>query len=624
MNLSNLRGLGWQDLLLVGVILMYLFLQQGIISQYKSLPSPIYGGDYYFQLGSINHIRHGGNPLEAPNIPNSEPCYFILYSLLVAVFANLFNLESIQAIFGFSQLLIIISMPLFYFFMWYLFKDKNLALLGTVIYVPITLFPVLKYTEFTMILMMPLFFFSMLYFFRRRTVRSAIIAGIILGLCNISHSASLFVTALFVFIMFAYLGFFKYLSIRKTINGGNIRIKLNLNREDFRGNIVPTIKLFALLFLIGFLISLLYWYAPIFIYHGKTLNDMQNWAFEDFANPDFQTKYFRDIIYGYFLNFSSFKTSLISIFSILGILFLFGWFRREDKPQREYIALMFITSILGVFHYFLSEILLNTHFSPPRVASFIMYLSMSLLILFAFSNLVSRVGKYGKYLILVLVILLLFFQNVDLSKNIEDNRWHDAGKPPISEDFQEMQTWVLGNTDVNDVFLSTNELSFALNALTGRKLVISRRSHNSAFLDIDQREADAAIMLYGNDDSKRPELLRKYNVKYLYWNYYWIQSDYRIDESGRIISWFDPIILKDNPSYRAYLEKHGIRYLPQNTWLDPAMRSEYHRKLDLLFIVPEYRAFSQPWSEDLDEYLEPVWMYENNGQIIAKIYRINV
>jgi len=608
--------ISWQDIVLLCIILYYIIIQQNLIAGFKSLPSPIYGGDYYFQLGSIIHIIQGGNILEAPNILNSEPCYFILYSLLVAVFSVVFNLLPISAIFSFSYVLIVISLLLFYFFVFYLFKDKTLSLLGTIIFLPITAFPIMKYTDFTAILMIPLFFFSMFYFFNKRNVKSALIAGIAMGLCNISHSAAFFVTALFLFLMFFYFSIIKHISF--DFKTKSIKISV----DEIKNSIIKNLTTFLIIFLVGFSISLLYWYKPIFVYHGKTLNNMQDWAFEDFSNPSYQVKYFFNTIVSTFFNFSDVTTFFVSILSLIGIGFLLKEFNKNNLTK--FIFLILLTAFIGAFHYFLSEPLLGTHFSAPRIAGFTLPIATTLLVLFTISNLFTLIKKenYSKYFVVFLLIVFLMVQSSNFLTKIENDKWFGVGKNPISPDLLAMQSWVINNTNVNDIFLSSNELGFALNALTGRKLLITRRSQNSPFIDFDQREADGAVILYGNNSEKRLELLKEYNIKYLYWNYYWIQSEYSINEKGEFVSWFDPIIVKDTSEYKNYLDNNRVRYTSLNTWLDPAMRGEDYKKLNLLFIIPQYKSLEQPWQDDLNKYLEEVWKYENNNETIAKIYRI--
>ena len=630
MNLSRLKNLRWQDLLLIGIILMYLFLQNGIISQYKALPSPIYGGDYYFQLGSINHIRYGGNPLGSSSVLDSEPGFFILYSSLVAVFANLLSLESIEAMFYFSQLLILTSFIVVYYFLYYLFKDKTLALLGVVIYLPITRFPVLKYTEFTIVLMMPLFFFSMFYLLKIRGLKSGVIAGIVYGLCAISHGAAFFVINVFFMVLFLYMAFFQYILLNKDLKGDRIRIKLNLDKSSLKRNLSHILKLFLIVFVIGFSISLLYWFRPIFIYHGKTSGVVT--ASYPLTSPEYQSNFLMNFLRGNFLNFRNFITSFTSISFSVGVISLFLYFLSEklkfwDKLIANYICLVFLTAIFASFHFFLTEPLLGINFHPTRPMMFTMPIAKTILVLFGISSLIHliKIEKYKKYLILVLLVSVLIQQPSILSDSIENNVWTKSGRSPLPEHFEEMSKWVIENTDVNDVFLSTNELSFAFNALTGRKGVVTRRvSHHSPFLDIDQREADLAIILYGEDDSKRRELLKKYDVDYLYWNYYWIQSEYTIDQNGKIVSWYDPLVTRDTPYFREYLDRYNIRYYPLNTYPDPSKRGVEYAKSDLLFIVPQYRSLEQPWMEGLDKYMSLVWEYKEGDSTIARIYRVKI
>jgi len=630
LNLSRLKNLRWQDLLLIGIILMYLFLQNGIISQYKALPSPIYGGDYYFQLGSINHIRYGGNPLGSSSVLDSEPGFFILYSSLVAVFANLLSLESIEAMFYFSQLLILTSFIVVYYFLYYLFKDKTLALLGVVIYLPITRFPVLKYTEFTIVLMMPLFFFSMFYLLKIRGLKSGVIAGIVYGLCAISHGAAFFVINIFFMLLFLYMAFFQYIIPNKDLKGDRIRIKLNLDKSNLKRNLSHILKLFLIVFVIGFSISLLYWFRPIFIYHGKTSGVVT--ASYPLTSPEYQSNFLMNFLRGNFLNFRNFITSFTSISFSVGVISLFLYFLSEklkfwDKLIANYICLVFLTAIFASFHFFLTEPLLGINFHPTRPMMFTMPIAKTILVLFGISSLIHliKIEKYKKYLILVLLVSVLIQQPSILSDSIENNVWTKSGRSPLPEHFEEMSKWVIENTDVNDVFLSTNELSFAFNALTGRKGVVTRRvSHHSPFLDIDQREADLAIILYGEDDSKRRELLKKYDVDYLYWNYYWIQSEYTIDQNGKIVSWYDPLVTRDTPYFREYLDRYNIRYYPLNTYPDPSKRGVEYAKSDLLFIVPQYRSLEQPWMEGLDKYMSLVWEYKEGDSTIARIYRVKI
>jgi len=596
------------------ILVYYLIQQQWLISQFKSLPSPIYGGDYYFQLGSIIHIMQGGSPLEAPNIPGSEPGYFILYSLLVALFGLCFNLTAMQAMFIFSQVLLAISLVVFYFLAFRFFKNKLFALLAVLLYLPLTRFPVLKYTDFTYVLVMPLFFFSLYYFLKKRNLRSSLTLGVVAGLANISHGSAFFVTNATFILLFLYYSFFRYISFN--IEKLQLIIRIQHPWKDF----IYGLKLIFPVFLISFLISLLWWYKPIFVYHGKTLNDMQNWGFPDFSRIDYQLKYLFSTLQRYFLNFSSIRTILTSLLSLLGLYFIF---KNNNTLENNYIKFLVLLSIIVSFHYFVTEPLLSTHFSPPRTQEFTFPFTVALLSCFGLQRVIDFKNRKHVFGIFLFILLILTSNTLDFMDKIENDKWIAVGKQPLSQELLAMQKWVLDNTDVNDVFLSTNELSFVLNALTGRKVVITRRSQNSPFIDIEQREIDAAVMLYGNDTEKTRELLRKYNVKYLYWSYYWIQSEYTI-ENNKIMNYFDPILVKESHEFRDYFDKYGVRYIKMNTWIDPAMRGDEYRKYNLLFVLPKYRNYTRPWSESLDRYLNLVWEYKIENQTLVKIYKVVV
>ena len=595
------------------VISYYLLTQQCLISEFKSLPSPLYGGDYYFQLGSITHMMEGGNPLEAHNIKGSEPGYFILYSFLVACIGYLFSLTPIIAMFAFSQLLIVLSLSVIYLSMYYIFKNHWIALLGTIVYLPITKFPILLYNSFTHALVVPLFFFTLYYFFENRNIKSGILLGITIGLMGISHGSAFFAANFSLLILFFYFILFQNISIK------NFSIKIKLNKEIYK-----FFGLFLIIFLIGFSISLLYWYKPIFVYHGKTLNDMQNWAFINLSNFSYQIEFLFHILQIYFFNFSNIKVFFISLLSLFGIFFVFK--NLEDK-KAKYILLLLIIAILSTFHYFITEPLLGTHFVPQRISYFTFPLTAMLLFCFTIEKLISikEIKKYRLPVVLLLLLIILFAQHIEFQQKVDTDKWVQVGKQPLSQDILETKKWILSNTCINDIFLSTNELSFALNALTGRKVMITRRSQNSPFLDIDQREADAAIILYGNNSKKRKELLKKYNIKYLYWSNYWIQSEYYFDNQGKITGWFDPIIVKDIKNYKSYFDNYNISYFSLNTWIDPAVKGEKIRKYDLLFVSPQnYRSFEKPWVEDLDNYLKEVWNFKYENQTLARIYEIKI
>jgi hypothetical protein len=228
-----------------------------------------------------------------------------------------------------------------------------------------------------------------------------------------------------------------------------------------------------------------------------------------------------------------------------------------------------------------------------------------------------------RYAFLGLIILLLLIAQYQAYVSFKKDRWYGAGVNPLPENLLALKDYLVSNTDVKDTILTANEVGFAVNALSGRKLLITRRAQNDAYSDLESRELAAAIIFYGNDVQAKKELLKKYDVKYLYWDAYWIQSEFSFNEQGQIAGWFDPIVLFDNAEKRETLGKYNISYFSQNTWLDPASKSENFNKFDYLFISPQnYVNVTHPWNPNLDVFLQEVWIYPSSGQAMSRLYKI--
>ncbi|WP_064496719.1 hypothetical protein [Methanocaldococcus jannaschii] len=120
-------------LLLVLYIALGVFIQYNGISEFKSLPSPIYGGDYYYQMGVIWHIRDGGNPLESSSMIGGMPGYLPLYAYLCAKFCDLLNLDTMKGILYFSVVLFIMTSVIWFYLFRVLFKDDWVALIEVVL-----------------------------------------------------------------------------------------------------------------------------------------------------------------------------------------------------------------------------------------------------------------------------------------------------------------------------------------------------------------------------------------------------------------------------------------------------------------------------------------------------------
>jgi hypothetical protein len=194
----------WQDFTLVGILIFFMLLQYGTISQYQQLPAPLYGGDKYLQLGAIYHAKDGGNLLG--NFRNSDPVpnYMPLYTIIVGGSARLFNLEPMGTMFFFSYIFVALEIIVLYLLGCLVFKDKNIGLIFPMIYLQFIV--IIKYGHFARWLLFPLFF--LLFFLalfeqnpRKKMVYSAV-TGLAFGLVSLAHGTGFPSLSLFMFLFF--------------------------------------------------------------------------------------------------------------------------------------------------------------------------------------------------------------------------------------------------------------------------------------------------------------------------------------------------------------------------------------------------------------------------------------
>jgi len=250
-----------------------------------------------------------------------------------------------------------------------------------------------------------------------------------------------------------------------------------------------------------------------------------------------------------------------------------------------------LAGTLGYMHYLVTIPLLNTNYAPGRFETFIVIPGAFLLMLYGVFFLCS-LAKEGGQRNTVLIIAALFLIGFSVT-NIEsqyNGTYTAAGRMPQDEALLEMQSWVEANTDNNAVFLSHDELAFALNGLTGRKVVTERRTHYNPYVDFDERSADSAVILYGNDSGKALGLLRKYNVSYVYWDVNYLSFSQRV-----------PMLIR--PKYGDYLDSYGIKYQSVNWFLDPAFDQKTYKKYPVLSVQTAKQDWQQPWSDELQKHL---------------------
>ncbi|MBA2859151.1 hypothetical protein HNP93_001852 [Methanococcus maripaludis] len=600
-------------ILVIFYILFGLFLQYNGTSEFQSLPSPLYGGDYYYQMGSVTHILSGGNPFESSSMIGGIPGYLPLYGILCAGFCKIFGLTALQGMIYFSLVIFTFGSVIWYYTFTKIFKNEWISLIGVVLANGISIYPILKYTPFTKQIMIPLFIVLLYSTYTNKKMVNYGLLGIVYGLLAISHTVA-FVGATLIIATFLMYEIYKKYELNK-ISGITEYLKENWkNLGSFT--------------LFGIPLSMLYWYKPLFVLHLFRPYDRIHMDTSDFGMLSVQIKFVIDNIVHYLFNTASILGIFLSIILIGGLISIY----KLNDSKNVFSNIFAIGSVIATFCYIITEPLMGMNFIPQYMSSFYLWTSALLISLCGLEyackllNENSKNVKKNMFVFGTLFLLLTANSAFVFSDYINTNKWAEVGRSEPSDLYDSLTEYLTENTDVNDVVLSTKELSFAINGFSGRKLLVNRwAQQNDPYINLPQRDIAAAIILYGNDTEKKLELIKKYDIKYIYWDYYWINSEYQFDNKGNLIGIYDPMIAYSDDSIKTELIENNVSYYEMNYWVDPSQKRDDVRKYDLIYISPEnYKNYQMPWNTDLNEYLTEVWNYNYQEQKIAVLYKINV
>jgi hypothetical protein len=601
--------------LLLVLAVIYTVLTMNLIGEFKSLPSPLYGGDYYYQLGAITHLYRVPFTewFGSSNGIGNHPAYFILYSALTTIFGKILGLAPMQAMFSFNLLLPLAALVATFFLFKKLFEDPWLALVGSIMLVSFFAFPILKYTEFTKFIVTPFFLYSLYSFFKNQDKRNTLLLGLSYGLMGISHStAFIFASALIVFV-FAYMLYADRKSFALTLNYAMSK------------------QLLVAAFLIGFIISQLYWFEPIFVYHGQTQLASQLWSTDDYSNPIVQQSFLWNTLRALFFSFDSLDALVLTILTLAGFAYLF--INRKALKEHELFAVIaFGVAFILTFSYFITMPLFGTNMVPDYIYG--LYLTTAR-ILIAVIGLVFVIGYIpGRRMLILAIIALSFLASIYLGYDA----WHKGKfyfnpERTLEDNFpgaNSLQAYLMEKTSPHDVILSSNEVSFALNAISGNNVLLSRRAHNDPFVDFDRYQMDGAIMFYGSDPQKRLALMKKYNVSYLYVDSVWLPTEWQFSKEGALVGYSDPILLFYSPQKEAELVLNGIKYKKTHGYVDPSVRGPNVKTYDLLIVTIDNYNINQNgmplgkgiWNPGIDGSLTEVWSkFDSNRYAI--LYKVN-
>jgi hypothetical protein len=589
------------DYLFAGAMLVVLLLNFNMLSELKQLPSPIYGGDLYNGLGGVNHIMSGGSLFASAQLVGEIPWVPWLYHVLVSLYATVTGADALTGIIWFSFPATIAAGIICYLFVCRMTGNKYLALSGTILL--LRAFPLFKYSEFAACVMVPAFLLMLYEFIKNQNVRNAALAGILLGLAGLSNTQAFFVAFGIFFLAAAAFELPKLWREKK--------FAIDAGAQE-------TIKLYGVVFAIGFAISLLFWFWPIFVFHGNTPNPIQDITTPDVKNPT----YVWDTIINYSLKplFLPYGGGIEIVFTLLCLAGVAYALLERRNDGAKFTLVLVAAALLATFHTLVTEPLLGKHLVNFMLVTQIQPLLQATLIPMGLLLLFRKVTKEKGRLILAGALLLLslslYFGDFEARKT---NQWYATGTRELAQPFVELQSWIKANTSVNDVFLTTNEDAFMMNALTGRKSVSYRRAHSSPYTDMNRRMADQAVIVYGTDSAEADALLKKYDVKYLLWSSQWITDEFSFDQQGQLAGFFDPLDIPDNATERAYWDAHGVKYLNQTISLDPAPRAGAPT-YPVLIAIPYKLDIQSPYNPRLLDGFVLKKTIQSNGQDVFRIY----
>jgi len=598
--------------LLVIFIVVAFIIQLNFINKINRLPAPLFGGDHFFQKGVIEHLRSGGAFMEASSLVSSMPAYLPAYGWLVAIFANAFNLETVKAMFLFSLLLLILSYVLWFIFFKLVFKNSYAALFGTVIVNSLVEYYsviILKYTEFARYIVVPIFLIFLYLFLIKKRWWCALLLGLSYGILSFTHSVGFMGATLILFFVF-------FWQLFKSIKN---KIKL----KEYLKKIFLLWIIFAI---VGGLLSLVYWYKPIFVHHlDMSGYDRGHMDTPDFHRVDVGLNFIINNLKNFFFNFSEYRAIILSILTLFGVYLLFKI--KDESTELRYTKIVLLSTIFAALSFIITEPIFKINIIPTYVI--LIYTSIGFIVLgvFVINYLLNKYNKNTTLLFIIIVLILSIFVVGQIKKQeyYETDKWMlSVAKSEMYPEYVSLNEFLRENTTINDVLLTAKELGFAVNSLSGIKLVTGRWAMNGdPYTNLPQRDTDLAIIFYGENIENKKELLKKYNAKYLYWDYRWISLEFYFDDKGNLLDYFDPLMTLNKEEYKKQLNDNGVKYIEHTGKIDPTASSDEFRKFDLLIISPEnYRSAEKPWHKNLDPYLEEVWSYKQDGQKIAILYKI--
>ncbi|AIU70506.1 hypothetical protein TEU_09290 [Thermococcus eurythermalis] len=476
-----------------------------LVINLKSIPGPPYGGDLYFHNGIAEAIFHGTPVFHDPTNYEGYAFYPWLYHSIVALLGHIVGAVMPVTVYIMPILILLLSIIIIYLLVGEL-TSKHAAVLSPLL--PLAFhFPDPHPHTLMLMVFVPLFYLALIRYLKEPSIKNGIFLGTTWALAGLTHVLGTF--------------------------GIGAVIVVNVIWDVVRDRALSAVKRWIVPFFVGIPLLFLYWGPLLFVYHAQTPNPYQSLVWAHYTIVDFT------VDMATFFVFYSWK----GILSLLAIVGLYIIVKIQSHPARRII----VSSLLGMYIGGVIFILLGNPLIAKKLSLYFFTLDI-ILVSLGVAYITSRFPK-GKALAAI-TVMLLAISGVTVIE-FASSPWVQIGFHEFP--FDELRTWLIENTDVNDVILSNYEASFMLFSISGRKTVLFRRTHASPFVDYNKRSADIMVALLGNNTTKALQILKEYHIKYVY-----------IDKSTSADPLWVPI------SYRKYLENNGVPCHIEQVRYDPA------------------------------------------------------
>ncbi len=572
--------------ILLGVIilaLLYLIFNFAQLTlSYKHLPGPVYGGDVYRDRGFIQSIVVGFDAQDDGYFLNHAQYYNWGMSFVLGNVIKLFNLNIEQSMLWFAFFIYLGCITMYYFIGKEVFgtrlKASLVSLLGAIWFI----YPSVKFTQSANLLLLISIYFLFKYINTKKG-KYNYYSGSIIAFCGLIYGATYF-PYLFFYAIWNLIEVIKL--FRKDLKE---KIKLSYSKiKKYFVYIIPT----AIAGIIPFVIH----YLPLMLRYGSH-NPNPVYEYGDIAIENYNIFYVALNELKKFFNVSHWVLFCLGILALLGLLLFMITKGNKSSFFKKYYFLNFIPQL----HHYITKPLMGKWFFPHKMGIKHFIFPIFIVKSIDISKLFKKYKKMPQILFLIILVLSLIYIPIKINQH-ESSKWVKYGQQmdPSTQMIYDVGNYLKIIINNNETILANDETSFALMALSGKKVVISRRTHASYYVDIDKRIADTAIILYGNNSKLRKDLLNKYKTNYFYEDQFLhsTQMNTRVEFSN-------------------YLSENGVNFTIKKIPIDPATTIYYGTVYERIIIMP------RELNENFIKMLKPVRQFKINSQIASVLYRIN-